>query len=107
MIAVQPAFYAELFGAGVRYTGFAASREIGAAIAGFSPVIATALLARSGGDPWLVALLMIGASLISLIAFAASRETREIDIAAFDTDQTSVVSASWRGRGAAAGKTDG
>ena len=28
MIAVQPAFYAELFGAGVRYTGFAASRAL-------------------------------------------------------------------------------
>ncbi|GAA1753720.1 MFS transporter [Streptomonospora arabica] len=96
MIAVQPAFYAELFGAGVRYTGFAASREIGAAIAGFSPVAATALLARSGGDPWLVALLMIGAAAVSLVAFIFSRETREIDIAAFETDQTSIVSASWR-----------
>ena len=29
MIAVQPAFYAELFGARVRYTGFATSRELG------------------------------------------------------------------------------
>ena len=44
MIAVQPAFYAELFGARVRYTGFATSRELGAAIAGFSPLVATALL---------------------------------------------------------------
>ena len=39
MIAVQPAFYAELFGARVRYTGFATSRELGAAIAGFSPLV--------------------------------------------------------------------
>ncbi|QBI56359.1 MFS transporter [Streptomonospora litoralis] len=96
MIAVQPAFYAELFGAGVRYTGFAASREMGAAVAGFSPVAASALLAASGGDPWLVALLMIGTAAVSLIAFVFSRETREIDIAAFDPDQASVVSGSWR-----------
>jgi len=34
MVAVQPSFYAELFGARVRYTGFAASREIGAALGG-------------------------------------------------------------------------
>ena len=44
MIAVQPAFYAELFGARVRYTGFATSRELGAALAGFSPLISVALL---------------------------------------------------------------
>jgi hypothetical protein len=37
MIAIQPAFYAELFGARVRYSGFAASREMGAAIAGSRP----------------------------------------------------------------------
>ena len=49
MIAVQPAFYAELFGARVRYTGFAASREIGAALGGFSPLIAAALVAQAGG----------------------------------------------------------
>ena len=37
MIAVQPAFYAELFGARVRYTGFAISRELGAADRGLLP----------------------------------------------------------------------
>ncbi|MBV2366097.1 MFS transporter [Streptomonospora nanhaiensis] len=91
MIAVQPAFYAELFGAGVRYTGFAASREIGAAIAGFSPVAASFLLEYSGGDPWLVALMMVGACAVSLVAFLFSRETREIDISAFETSQGSIV----------------
>ncbi|MEJ3745044.1 MFS transporter [Actinomycetes bacterium KLBMP 9797] len=82
MIAVQPVFYAELFGAGVRYTGFAASREVGAAVAGFSPLLAAALLGAAGGAPWLVASWIVLTALISLVAFVMSRETRDIDIAA-------------------------
>jgi MFS transporter, MHS family, shikimate and dehydroshikimate transport protein len=82
MVAVQPVFYAELFGAGVRYTGFAASREIGAAISGFSPLIAAALVGAGGGDPWLVPLWMILTAAVSFVAFFAAREHREIDIAA-------------------------
>ncbi|MEB3369693.1 MFS transporter [Saccharopolyspora mangrovi] len=84
MIAVQPVFYSELFGARVRYTGFAASREIGAAIAGFSPTIAAALLAASGGQPWLIALFMVVTAVISLVAFLYSKETKEVDITRAD-----------------------
>ena len=93
MIAIQAAFNAELFGARVRYSGFAFSREMGAAIAGFSPTIATALLAAGGGNPWLVALFMILAAVISLIAFLASSETVGMDIARFDPEQEAIVTA--------------
>ncbi|MEU4447637.1 MFS transporter [Actinosynnema sp. NPDC050801] len=84
MIAVQPAFYAELFGARVRYTGFAASREIGAALAGFSPLVAAALVARAGGEGWPVALWMIGTAAVSFVAFLLSAEGKDVDIAAAD-----------------------
>ncbi|MFI7454878.1 MFS transporter [Nonomuraea sp. NPDC049714] len=80
-VAVQPVFYAELFGARVRYTGFAASREVGAAIAGFSPLIGATLAARSGGEPWPVAAFLIGTAAISFVAFYASRESKDLDIA--------------------------
>ncbi|MEV4076342.1 hypothetical protein [Nonomuraea fuscirosea] len=83
-VAVQPVFYAELFGARVRYTGFAASRELGAALAGFSPLIGAALGARLGGAPWLVAAFLIGTAVISFVAFYAARENKDIDIAAMD-----------------------
>ncbi|MFI7614351.1 MFS transporter [Nonomuraea terrae] len=83
-VAVQPVFYAELFGARVRYTGFAASRELGAALAGFSPLIGAALAARLDGAPWLVAAFLIGTAVISFAAFYASRETKDIDIADID-----------------------
>ena len=66
MIAVQPAFYAEMFGARVRYTGFAASRELGAA--------------------W-----MAFASLVSLVAFLASVETKDMDLGVFDPGQEEIV----------------
>jgi MFS transporter, MHS family, shikimate and dehydroshikimate transport protein len=82
--AVQPIFYAELFGAGVRHTGFAGSREVGAAVAGFSPLVAAALLAAGGGQPWLVAGWIVVTALVSLVAFLFSRETRDVDIAAPD-----------------------
>ncbi|HWM06925.1 MAG TPA: MFS transporter [Actinophytocola sp.] len=84
MIAVQPAFYAELFGARVRYTGFAASREIGAALGGFSPLIAAALVAQADGRGWLVALWMIGTAAISFVAFWLSKESKDVDITAVD-----------------------
>jgi MFS transporter, MHS family, shikimate and dehydroshikimate transport protein len=81
MVAVQPVFYAELFGAGVRYTGFAGSREVGAAVSGFSPLLATALLAAGGDEPWLVAGWIVFTALVSLVAFLFSRETLGIDLA--------------------------
>lgn len=80
MIAVQPSFYAELFGARVRYTGFAASREIGAALGGFSPLIAAALVAQADGRGWLVAVWMIFTAAVSFVAFYLSKESKDMDI---------------------------
>ena len=96
MIAVQPAFYAELFGARVRYTGFATSRELGAAVAGFSPLISVALLDTGGGEPWLVAAFFVGLAVISLVAFLFSRETKDVDIGEPDPAQEEIVSTARR-----------
>ena len=80
MIAVQPAFYAELFGARVRYSAFATSREVGAAIAGFSPLLAAWLQNQLGGDPWLIAVMMIVVCAVSFVAFWAATEGKDVDI---------------------------
>ena len=90
-VAVQPVFYAELFGARVRYTGFAASRELGSAIAGFSPLIGAWLAAQAGGEPWLVAAFLVLTAVISFAAFWASRETKHIDIADVEPAQRRLV----------------
>ncbi len=98
MIAVQPAFYAELFGARVRYTGFATSRELGAAVAGFSPLVSIALLDAGGDEPWLVAAFFVGLAVISLIAFLFSVETKDVDIGEMDPAQEEIVTARRRSR---------
>lgn len=92
IIAVQPAFYAELFGARVRYTGFATSRELGAAVAGFSPLVSAALLGAGGDEPWLVAGFFVGLSLISLVACLFSVETKDVDVREMDAAQRAIVS---------------
>jgi len=80
MIAVQPAFYAELFGARVRYSGFATSREVGAALAGFTPLLAAAMLTEDGA-PWWIAAYMVALCAVSLVAFLAAPEMKDMDIA--------------------------
>ena len=93
MIAVQPAFYAELFGPRVRYTGFAFSRELGAALAGPSAFVGAALLTPLGGRPWLVAAYMIVTAGVSLAAFVYASENRGLDMSAEDTQQRELVGA--------------
>jgi MFS transporter, MHS family, shikimate and dehydroshikimate transport protein len=80
MIAVQAAWYTELFGARVRYSAFATSREVGAALAGFAPLLAAYLQSQLGGDPWLIAVMTIVLCAISFAAFYAAREGKDIDI---------------------------
>jgi len=82
MIAVQPAWYTELFGARVRYSAFATSREVGAAIAGFAPLVAAYLQGLLDGAPWLIATLMVVLCAISFAAFFAAQEGKGIDIEA-------------------------
>lgn len=77
----------------VRYTGFAGSRELGAALVGFSPTLSAALLGWGVGDPWLVAACMIFACLVSLIAFLASEETKDLEMGAEDPGQEAIVTA--------------
>ncbi|TWF93572.1 hypothetical protein FHU35_15425 [Saccharopolyspora dendranthemae] len=53
-----------------------------------SPPVASALVIRSGVTGRLVAVWMIFTALVSLVAFALSRETKHVDIAAPDTGYT-------------------
>jgi MHS family shikimate/dehydroshikimate transporter-like MFS transporter len=45
------------------------------------------------GRPWLVAGMMAFAGVVSLIAFLASVETKDMDVAAFDPQQERIVTA--------------
>lgn len=79
----QAAYLAELFDPAYRYSGVALTREIAtAALASPAPVIAITLAAVAGGDPWLVAVVMVAASIACFIGVLALPETRAIDMRA-------------------------
>lgn len=76
----QAAYFAELFPAQYRLSGFGLSREIpGAVLAGPAPIIAVGLVAAVGG-PWLLATAMVVVALASAAAVLALPETRGIDL---------------------------
>jgi metabolite-proton symporter len=81
MFGPQAAYFAELFGARLRYSGFAFARELGSILAGGpAPFIATALLLYAGGQPWLVAGYFVLLSLITAAAVYFGPETYRSDI---------------------------
>ncbi|AEA22926.1 MFS transporter [Pseudonocardia benzenivorans] len=81
MFGSQAAYYAELFPAAYRFSGFGLGREIpGAVLAGPAPVIAVGLLAAAGGVPWLIAGAMALLAIATIAALAALPETAGIDL---------------------------
>ena len=76
MYGPQASFFAELFGAKVRYTGASLGYQLASVLGGgLAPLIATALFAAAGGAWWSVAVYMGGCAAITLIAVFAASET--------------------------------
>ncbi len=81
MYGPQAAFFAELFGTNVRYSGASLGSQLAAPFAGgLAPLIATALLGWSGGWPWPVALYMIAMVLITFTSVLLAAETARTDL---------------------------
>jgi metabolite-proton symporter len=79
MYAPQGAFFSELFGTSVRYSGASLGAQLSAAVAGgFSPLIATALLPTYGSTA--IALYIILMALITIVAVWSAVETMRHDI---------------------------
>jgi MFS family permease len=82
MYGPQASFFAELFGTRVRYSGASLGYQLASVFAGgLSPLIATALLAWSGGKPWPIATYMVGMALITLVSVYLAAETLAGDLA--------------------------
>jgi MHS family shikimate/dehydroshikimate transporter-like MFS transporter len=76
MYGPQAAYYSELFGTRVRYSGASLGYQLASVLSGgFAPLIATALLAANHGDPTLVALYLTAMGVITVIATALAPET--------------------------------
>jgi MFS transporter, MHS family, shikimate and dehydroshikimate transport protein len=76
MYGPQAAYFSELFGTRVRYSGASLGYQLASVFGGgFAPLIAAALLTANNGSPTLVALYMMAVSIISLIAAIMAPET--------------------------------
>jgi metabolite-proton symporter len=76
MYGPQASFFSELFGTRVRYSGASLGYQLASVFAGgLSPVIATALLTRSGGQAWPISLYMLGLALVTVVSVYLSAET--------------------------------
>ena len=83
MFGPQAAYFAELFGARLRYSGFALARELGSLLAGgIVPFVSAWLVASMNGAPWGVAGYMIVMCAITAVAVFAGPETHRIDLTA-------------------------
>jgi MHS family shikimate/dehydroshikimate transporter-like MFS transporter len=81
MYAPQAAFFAELFGTDVRYTGASIGYQLASPLAGgLAPLICTGLLQWSGGEPWPIAVYMIILSAITLVAVWLAEETHHTQL---------------------------
>ncbi|WP_019546918.1 MFS transporter [Streptomyces sulphureus] len=80
MAGAQGAYLAELFDTRYRFTGIAVAREAnGVLIAGPTPFVASALVAATGGRPWLVACYLAVCALITLVALWLSARSKAGD----------------------------
>jgi metabolite-proton symporter len=76
MYAPQAAFFSELFGTDVRYTGASIGYQLASPLAGgLAPLISTALLQQSGGAPGPVAIYLIVLAAITLVSVWLAAET--------------------------------
>lgn len=66
--AIEPAYFTELFGDRVRYSGISIGYQMGSVITGFAPFVATALLASTNGEPWSASLFLVAVSCLSLVS---------------------------------------
>ncbi|MDR3591694.1 MAG: MFS transporter [Negativicutes bacterium] len=81
MFSIQSVFFSELFGTRVRYSGISVAYQVSSIMGGFTPLIATALLAADNGQPWYVATFLLSIALISFISAYLASETFREDIA--------------------------
>ena len=80
MFGPQAAYFSELFGPRLRYSGFAFARELGSILAGGpAPFLSALLVLRMGGKPWGVALYIIALSLITAASIWIGPETFTAD----------------------------
>src|SRR6266545_285100 len=91
MYGPQAAFFSELFGTKVRYTGASVGYQLASVVAGsVAPLIAAKLLSMYGTSTPISVYLAICAA-ITIVAILLARETRKSDLSAVETEQEELV----------------
>jgi MFS family permease len=91
MYGPQAAFFSELFGTGVRYSGVSIGYQLASVAAGsVAPLIATALLSAYGSSVP-ISIYVAACSLVTIIAVLLARETAKVDLAEIDKTEESVL----------------
>jgi metabolite-proton symporter len=81
MYGPQAAFFSELFGTNVRYTGASLGYQLASPLAGgLAPLIATALLKWSGGAPWPIAAYLMATAVVTIVCVWLAAETHRKDL---------------------------
>jgi metabolite-proton symporter len=81
MYGPQAAFFSELFGTRVRYSGASVGYQLASPLAGgIAPLIATALLKWSDGAIWPVAVYLIATAILTLTSIVLATETAHADL---------------------------
>lgn len=87
MYGPQAAFFSELFGTNVRYSGASIGYQLASPFAGgLAPMIATALLKWSDGETWPVSLYLTATAVLTVVAVLLAAETFDQDIGATNAD---------------------
>ncbi len=87
MYAPQAAFFAELFGTRVRYSGASFGYQLASPLAGgIAPLVAAALLQWSGNNPWSVAAYIAGMCAITWVAVFLAEETHRKEMTETSAD---------------------
>jgi len=85
MYGPQAAFFSELFGTKVRYSGASIGYQLASPFAGgLAPLIATALVQKANGQSWPVSVYLIGMAVITLVSVYLAAETHRSDISGLD-----------------------
>ena len=85
MYAPQAAFFSELFGTDVRYTGASIGYQLASPLAGgLAPLICVSLLKWADGNTWGVALYLILLSAITILSVWLAAETHHTELADLD-----------------------
>lgn len=90
MYGPQAAFFSELFGTDVRYTGASIGYQLASPLAGgLAPLISMSLLESAGGRSWPVAVYLIVVSAITLVSVWLAAETHRSHLG--DSDEIDLI----------------